>query len=69
MDQIRGSLSESCAVTSRQSLTKPDVNTLATEIHCGPAIVCRPGEIQCFPSAFYELSGCVAVHVYEHVSV
>lgn len=53
MDQIRGSLSESWAVTSRQSLTKPDVHTLpcpATETHCGSVIVCCPGEIQPSPS-------------------
>lgn len=49
MDQIRGSLSESWAVTSRQSLTKPDVHTLpcpATETLCGPEIVCSRDEIQ-----------------------
>lgn len=51
MDQILGSLSESRAVTSRQSLTKPDVHTLPcldTETHCGPVLVCFPDEIQAF---------------------
>lgn len=47
MDQIRGSLSESWAVTSHQSLTKPDVHTLPsldTGTHCGSVIVCCPDE-------------------------
>lgn len=79
MDQICGSLSESWAVTSRQSLTKPDVHTLpcrATETHCGPVIVCAPHDSQPLPSQPHRHTGptfmktplvclCMWVHVCE----
>lgn len=73
MDQIRGSLSESWAVTSRQSLTKPDVHTLpclATETNCGPVIVCCPDEIQPFPSQLHKhtLFVCLRMCVHMYMS-